>query len=273
MFDDILKLNDWSSWQTAAASHHTTGSDSNLGINLHDQHHSFWDVSHHPDHFAHAHGVASVGNHWDTTGVMHDYSQSYTLGADSSFYGNVIGHPAEDAQFWHEQASNTSCAVVSQLSILESITHTHLSEDAVCKIAQDNHWYDPDSGTKPDDIGKILNAFGVPTDHKHDATLQDLADALNKGDKVIVGVNANDIWHPVKDPVTGEPLPQEIAGHAVWVTGIEQEPSGSVKIILNDSGTPNGCMETVDATDFLNAWRDCGQDMIVAHTPSQVATA
>jgi hypothetical protein len=73
--------------------------------------------------------------------------------------------------------------------------------------------------------------------------------------------------------VLGSPIEQSNAGHAVWVTGIDQQPDGSVKIILNDSGTPDGQMKAVDAEDFLNAWEDFGNFVVVADAPEQTVSA
>lgn len=183
------------------------------------------------------------------------------------------GEPIQDAQFWYEQTSPTSCALVAQTSIYESITGEHISEDDICKIAEANGWYDSESGTSPSSVGNVLNALGIPTEQKYDATLLDIADALERGDKVIVSLDANEIWTPLRDSITGEPIEQSDAGHAVWVTGIDQEPDGSVKIIFNDSGNPDGKMNAVDAKDFLNAWHDFGNFVAVAHpsTPSVLA--
>ncbi|NJO65669.1 MAG: hypothetical protein HC836_48625 [Richelia sp. RM2_1_2] len=102
------------------------------------------------------------------------------------------------------------------------------------------------------------------------ASLEDIADALEKGDKIIVGLDANEIWSPLRDAMTGSPVEQTNGGHAVWVTGIDTEPDGSVKIILNDSGTDSGQMKAVDAQDFLNAWDDYGNLLLVADTPELV---
>jgi len=112
-------------------------------------------------------------------------------------------------------------------------------------------------------VGKLLNELGVPTEQKYDSTLLDIADALEKGDRIIVGLDANEIWQPIRDKL-GNPLEQTDAGHAVWVTGIDTKPDGSVKIILNDSGDPNGMMKVVDALDFLNAWEDYGNFLVTA---------
>jgi hypothetical protein len=184
-------------------------------------------------------------NHWDV----------------SSFEG--IGDPVEESQHWQQQEGASSCAVVAQISIFESITGICISEDQACDIAEQNGWFDPDIGTRPSDIGKLLNQLGVATEQKYDATLLDIADALEKGDRIIVGLDANEIWHPMRDEF-GNPIEQPDAGHAVWVTGIDTKPDGSIKIILNDSGTPDGRMEAVDAMDFLNAWEDCGNFLVIA---------
>ena len=180
-----------------------------------------------------------------------------------------VGDPVEDAQFWQEQTSGTSCAVVAQMGVYESMTGVNLPEDAVCQIAEVNGWYDPYSGTQPDALGKVLNAFGVSTEASYDATLVDIADALERGEKVIVALDANEIWEPLREPLDGTPVEQPDGGHAVWVTGIETHADGNVTIILNDSGIPDGRMKAVDAMDFLNAWQDFGNHLVVAKAPVQ----
>jgi hypothetical protein len=176
--------------------------------------------------------------------------------------------PVEDAQFWQKQNGANSCAVVAQISVFESITGEQISEDRAAEIAQANGWFDPEIGTRPGDVGKLLNELGIPTEQKYNATLEDIANALEKGDRVIVGLDANEIWNPIHD-ANGTPIEQANAGHAVWVTGMEAQPDGTVKLILNDSGHPNGKMVSVDARDFLNAWEDNGNFMVVANVPDR----
>ncbi len=184
------------------------------------------------------------------------------------------GNPIADANCWQEQEGSTSCAVIAQIGVYESITgHTDISEADACRIAEANGWYDPDSGTMPENVGKILEYYGIPTEQRYDATLIDIANALEQGDKVIVGLDANEIWYPATDPVTGSSLEQSNAGHAVWVTGIDQQPDGSVKIILNDSGAPDGRMKAVDVKDFTNAWEDYGNFAVFADAPDQAIWA
>lgn len=279
MFDNILQLSDWPSWEAGHEQAQDTGVYSESDAwSPHTQHSvATWDVTHdpyhqpHPDHITPdgTYDFADVGDQWHLTQVLDDHSQLYTAGAD--FYGDIIGNPTEDAQFWHQQTSPTSCAVVAQLSVYESITGNDISEAEVCRIAEENGWYDPDAGTKADNVGKILNALGIPTEQHYNATLVEIADALERGDKVIVGLDSQEIWHPETDPTTGLPLEQEVpnSGHAVWVTGIEEKPDGSVKIILNDSGIPDGQRSEVDAEDFVNAWDDFSNQVVIAHAPQQ----
>lgn len=181
-----------------------------------------------------------------------------------------LGNPIADAEFWQQQQGGSSCAVVAQASVLESITGIEITEAQACEVAEANGWFDPEIGTTPEDIGKLLEHYGVGCEKSYNASLEDIADALEKGDKIIVGLDANEIWSPLRDAMTGSPVEQTNGGHAVWVTGIDTEPDGSVKIILNDSGTDSGQMKAVDAQDFLNAWDDYGNLLLVADTPELV---
>ena len=102
--------------------------------------------------------------------------------------------------------------------------------------------------------------------------LEDIANALEKGDRVIVALDANEIWSPLRD-ADGIPIEQPNGGHAVWVTGIDPQADGSVKIILNDSGHPDGKMTAIDAVDFLNAWEDYSNFIVVADAPDHTISA
>ncbi|MFI6979360.1 hypothetical protein ACIBSV_12340 [Embleya sp. NPDC050154] len=177
-----------------------------------------------------------------------------------------FGDPVGDAQYWQQQTSPTSCAVVSQGMILEKLTGVPLDENALMTEAQQAGIYDPETGTRTDDIGKLLEMHGVDTDMVPGADMRQMLDALEKGDQVIVALDAQEIWSPVHDPNTGAPLEQDpTMGHAVWVTGIDTQPDGSVYVLLNDSGAPFGQTEPIPLADFVNAWQDRDTTMIVAH--------
>ncbi|WP_319423502.1 hypothetical protein [Pleurocapsa sp. FMAR1] len=100
-----------------------------------------------------------------------------------------------------------------------------------------------------------LKSLAIETYRSYNTSFATLQDALSMGDKPIVGLDGNKIWQPQYDQY-GNSLEQKDADHAVWVTGINYEFDGSVDIILNDSGTPNGCSSVVEYNDFMNTWSD-----------------
>jgi hypothetical protein len=185
---------------------------------------------------------------------------SYYSGGDT-----IWGTPYSDSLYWREQQTPTTCAIVAQVGIYESITGKYISEYSAANYAQSKGWFDPATGTAPEDCDNILNVLGITTEQYEGPYIDivDIATAMNNGDKVIAAVDGNEIWNPVYDPITGEPLEQTLAGHAVWVTGIELHADDTIDIILNDSGTPYGQMEVVDYFDFVNAWEDYDNFLIV----------
>ncbi len=169
----------------------------------------------------------------------------------------VAGVPEADGSHWAMQEGANSCAVASQRGVLEAVTGMCLPEEELARIAESRGWYDPVSGTDPSAVGNLLEAFGVPADRKYETTFTELYDALARGEKVIVGLDANEIWTPQVGP-DGHPMEQPDAGHAVWVTGIQMREDGGLNVVMNDSGRPDGGSVEVPVEDFRNAWADYG---------------
>jgi hypothetical protein len=188
-----------------------------------------------------------------------DYADSEYLLFDSETAGSlsssIWGTPNEDSVYWRQQEGNYSCAVVAQISVYESITGEYISETAAANYAQAQGWFDPNGGTTLEYADSLLDVLGIPTEEYKNATIDTIAQALYQGDKVIVWLDASEIWDPVYS-TTGEPMEQDDLGHAVWVTGIQQFSDGSIDIYLNDSGTPDGQLSAVGYGDFMNAWND-----------------
>ena len=165
------------------------------------------------------------------------------------------GTPDLDASHWHHQEGQNSCAIAGQCGILESITGQPVDESQMAQLAEDNGWYHPDRGTYPSDMGKVLEAHGVPCDSGHHRDLMDVVEALDRGEKVMVGLDANEIWTPQYD-ANGVPVDQPDAGHAVWVTGYQISDDGSFQFITNDTGIAGGAARPVELDNFINAWDD-----------------
>lgn len=176
------------------------------------------------------------------------------------------GDPLTDANYWQYQQHPYSCAVVAQISIYQSLTGQYISEQDASNYAQQQGWFDPNIGTQKEFSGHLLNSLGIGTYQQGDATLSTLESALAMGDKPIVALDGNEIWSPQLD-LNGNPVEQANAGHAVWVTGIDYEPNGSIGIVINDSGTPTGMASVIDYNNFLNAWQDFNCFVSVADNP------
>ena len=174
-----------------------------------------------------------------------------------SLYENTIeyGDPLGDADYWRQQDGANSCAVVAQISVYESLTGEYIPEADAASYAYEQGWFDPNSGTFTEDTSNILEDIGIDVYTSYNNAFADLEDALAIGDKPIVALDSNEIWSPQYDR-QGNSLEQEDAGHIVWVTGINYEANGSVDIVLNDSGIPNGSASVVGYDDFMNAWED-----------------
>lgn len=213
-------------------------------------------------------------NQTDSLGGLSDelLAHSNVLNKNSNLgglYENTIeyGDPLTDADYWREQERDYSCAVVAQISIYESFTGESISEADAVDYASEQGWLDSDSGTSLEDADNLLADFGIETYTSYDNSFADLKDALEAGDKVIVGLDSNEIWFPEHNRKGNSIDQSSDVDHAVWVTGIDYESNGSANIILNDSGIPNGSYSVVEYDDFINAWSDSNYFAAIAENP------
>jgi hypothetical protein len=183
--------------------------------------------------------------------------------------GTTIGEPNTDAYWWNQQTASDTCAVVAQQGVLESLLGHDVPQEDIVRVASENGWYVPGEGTSPDCMGNVLEEFGVSIEKGYDYSVGNLYDALLAGNKVLVGLDGNEIWFPEHSP-DGVSLNQPgTTGHAVWVTGIASDETGRLCVIVNDSGTPIGRENKIPIDDFLNAWDDCGNFAVITHISTQ----
>jgi hypothetical protein len=168
-----------------------------------------------------------------------------------------IGNPEALKDYWQYQKGPYDCALYAQGGILEAMGQD-FDLDTYRQQGIDGGWYSPDSGTYPDDIGKLLEENGVPTTRYEDATIQDMANELNDGHGVAVAVDCLPIW--------GEP-----GGHALWVTGLEVGQDGvPTDVICNDSGQPEGAGIAYPFDSFMQAWAGYDNLMVATQQPLSV---
>lgn len=176
----------------------------------------------------------------------------------------TIGTP--DIYDWDMQIMPDNCAVEAERAILNLFTSNPLSQHDAMFISSNNGWYMPGSGTSIDDVGNLLELYGIPTHTMQSASIMDLATELSLGHGIIVGVDSLELWDsgPLADirqhlsSTLGVDFGDSGANHAVLVTGIDISNPANPMVILNDSGVPNGQGVAYPMEKFLQAWQDSG---------------
>lgn len=197
--------------------------------------------------------------------VYIDY-ETDTLIAANSDAACVVGNLG-DAENWHWQGQTNDCAVVSQEMILDSFGKEFgidFTQEQLVEIASANGWYD--NGTPMMHMGSLLEAHGIPVEQGFGGTLETLSERLEQGEKVIVSLDADEIWTSEQDAAwedyQGDSIPGQDPNHAVQVIGIDYSNPDSPMVILNDPGHPEGGEMKIPAEQFINAWDDSGNYMV-----------
>ena len=164
------------------------------------------------------------------------------------------------------QGNENSCAIHSQYHVLRDYGYTGTVEDLKAE-AEANGWYDPATGTSPENVGKLLEAHGVPCNVYVNANEYNLISELAQGKRVIVGLDSGEIWE-------GEGVLQDFwekitgggADHAVVVSGINTADPDNIKVVLTDSGAGHAAIE-YPLDQFMDAWKDGECTMWVPQDP------
>ncbi len=170
----------------------------------------------------------------------------------------IVGNPEAALDSWHTQSGNT-CAVVSQEGILESILGQEFDEDELRELAEDNGWYN--NGTSAEDVGQLLEYYGIHTEHSFGNSIDDLRDSLEDGNQIIVMVDADELWSGENEEMFGPGMDMD---HAVRVIGIDESDPENPMVIINDSGVANGQGVMIPLDNFMDSWEDSGCSMVEA---------
>lgn len=159
-------------------------------------------------------------------------------------HGMVIGAVRACMAFNHVQGENPErlrgdCGVVCCADVLDQFG-VYLSEaELVHHAAACGELHvvlgrpDESGWTYPVEQARILSDYGVPAHAERGRSIEWLAEAVQHGHGVIVGVNAGVLWSNPRNLGTGE------ANHAITVTGIARDPDDGALLgfFINDSGT------------------------------------
>lgn len=180
----------------------------------------------------------------------------------------IYGEKADGGAFSENvyQGDQPTCAVHSQYNVLKDYGFKGSVDDLI-KKATEKGWYNPAKGTPTHHIGKLLEEYGVPCDMYINANKYNLISELAKGKKIIVTVDAGELWYN-EEPL--DDLKERILGkgadHALVVTGIDTTDPRNITVTLTDSGTGQAAV-SYPLAQFEDAWNDGRCTMIVPHSP------
>jgi hypothetical protein len=177
---------------------------------------------------------------------------------------DVVGTPEADMAHWHQQNYIDSCDVSCEEFILDAIGGRDYDEHDLVRESMVHGWYRPGSGTPQLHMGEILKEHGVPVRQEFGCSLHDLADRLEQGERVIVGIQPEAMeGRAVDDAPLAEygGIPTQFASHAVQLIGVKALDSDHPVLILNDPGRPDGAGLMVPADVFERGWAPSGHFM------------
>lgn len=162
-----------------------------------------------------------------------------------------------------QQLFPDSCAIKSQQLILSEFG-IEVSEVDLVQTAAANGWYN--GGTAPQDVGNLLELADIPVTRQAGANVFNLVNELAQGHKVIVGLDANEIWY--NDSI-GDKLRNWYSdffgegggNHALIVAGIDTSDPNNIQVIVRDPGSgDDGKPYPLD--QFMDAWSDANCYMV-----------
>ena len=197
-----------------------------------------------------------------------DMEHSHQYGA--SHFGET-GQNIYDPIFIR-QPDDHSCALRSQQIILRDFGIDIPFQDLE-KLALEYGVYS-ENGTNMYDVGKVLELAGVGMHQVEGSNMLDLTSELSKGHRVIVGVDADELWY--SDKLTdklknwfNDTFKEQGGNHALIVAGVDVNPQNpdDVKVILTDPGSGALRVE-YPMNQFMDAWKDSNCYMVATDNPA-----
>lgn len=175
---------------------------------------------------------------------------------------DICGDPAADMENWECQGQTNRCTLYAQKFVIEELTGQEVDIETVADIAEENGWFSEENGGNALDMANVLEYYGLEPEMSYHNDMEDIQLCLEEGGKVIVSVDSGEIWFGETDELF---CPVDGADHAVQVIGIDYSDPDNPMVILNDSGSPEGCGEMVPMDVFVDAWEDGDCQMITCY--------
>lgn len=197
--------------------------------------------------------------------------------AATKIYGEDSLHSDETFDPVIYQGNEGVCAIRSQQIVLRDYG-IDISLDELKAYAIEQGWYDPsdEGGTPMWAIGNLLEVCGVHNNQSCDNTVYDLVNELAQGHRIIVGVDANELWasrdHDILKNAKewfNDFFVGDTPNHALIVAGVQVNPDNptDIKVILTDPGQGDLRIE-YSLEDFMDAWEDSHCFMVSTDSPA-----
>ena len=174
---------------------------------------------------------------------------------------DISGDPVASMELWEYQGNTNRCAIYSQIFVIEEFTGQQIDVEEFVDNAKSQGWFTED-GTTFLNMNKMLDAYGIENEMGFHKDIDDIEQCLNEGGRVIVSIDASEIWFGQEHNLF---CPTSSANHAVEVIGIDRTDPDHPMVILNDSGHPGGCGEKIPLDEFIDCWEDGDCQMIACY--------
>lgn len=160
-----------------------------------------------------------------------------------------------------QQMYEDSCAIKSQQLILNSMG-IDATEDLLRIEAHQNGWYKPGVGTPMENVGDLIESYGLTVERKIGGTEDELRAEIARGHNIIVGVDSGELWDNGIDETLEDIIRGPQPDHALLVSGFAVNPlTGNECILLTDPGTGE-LLADYSLEQFEDAWDDSNNYMV-----------
>lgn len=160
------------------------------------------------------------------------------------------------------QGNQPTCAIRSQEIVMRDFG-IQIPQEALVKYAEEHGWFD--GGTPEDCMANLLETVKIGTHAMDNANIEDLVKELNAGHRVIVAVDAHEIWRD--RGIIGNWIADHITdpNHALIVTSlnVDLEDPSKTTVLLTDPGS--GEIIECPYSRYAHAWGDSGCHMVATN--------
>lgn len=157
------------------------------------------------------------------------------------------------------------CSLECEKYILRTL-NIEFDEEQLLQNAIQNGWQKED-GTALHNVGRHLESKGLVVTRQYKATIDDIANSLNKNECVIVAVDGGELLGNRADETIEDLMIGQIPDHAVVVLSFDEK---SNTITLFDTNSSNN-EDTYPVEQFIDAWND-SKNYLVTITSNSMKT-